>query len=375
MYIVYDEKDFVLDKVHKIDKDVEYVILDVDNNTKKTIKGSSLLNRLNRDKVSNNYSFQNVNYMSKPMLYFDMVIETKSYNTVIDIFKGVISNTADFLNISINPIRDNNGCIIVNDLVINLASVELPEYESNMRFKPYRLRVADCIDFNIVDDCMLMNIQFQNVEKNKSCVTFDFVLNIFDTVHNSYETHSLSYHAIINFTTKFMSINNKRVKLPVIDQLKKRPKIVKELTFDKYSKLSNYYGCVVKYDGRSYLSSESAYQSMKTMNKELRNKFSNLNPDEAKQLGKKIESSLDFRTDWNNVKYNIMHEIVLAKFKQNEDCKQDLFRTKGFLLVEDTTGWCDKVWGRCYCENCKGKGNNHLGKILTEVRKELGCNE
>jgi len=34
-------------------------------------------------------------------------------------------------------------------------------------------------------------------------------------------------------------------------------------------------------------------------------------------------------------------------------------------------GWHDKFWGICICTKCANKGENHLGKILMEVREEL----
>lgn len=143
-------------------------------------------------------------------------------------------------------------------------------------------------------------------------------------------------------------------------------------TFNKFSCLSNYYLCNVIYNGLQYKSSEAAYQSMKTLDLDLRCKFINLSPDGAKNLGRQIESSQYLRNDWESVKYGIMKEIVLAKMQQNPSIASFLMSINSESIVEDTTGWHDNIWGRCSCEKCKDvKSLNYLGKILVEVRTIL----
>ena len=61
----------------------------------------------------------------------------------------------------------------------------------------------------------------------------------------------------------------------------------------------------------------------------------------------------------------MMEEILRAKFTQNLDLKEKLLATSDRLLVEGNT-WNDRFWGVC-----KGKGANHLGKLLMKIRAEL----
>ena len=89
--------------------------------------------------------------------------------------------------------------------------------------------------------------------------------------------------------------------------------------------------------------------------------FVNLNPSDAKRLGRSIR----LRDDWELVKYDIMYEICKAKFEQNADLKEKLLATGDKYLEEGNT-WNDRCWG-----TCKGIGENHLGKILMRVRDEL----
>ena len=75
------------------------------------------------------------------------------------------------------------------------------------------------------------------------------------------------------------------------------------------------------------------------------------------------------RSDWEDVKFDVMYDIVKAKFTQNEDLKRKLLDTEGYYL-EEGNNWGDKIWGVV-----NGVGENHLGKILMRVRNELKIEE
>ena len=77
------------------------------------------------------------------------------------------------------------------------------------------------------------------------------------------------------------------------------------------------------------------------------------------------------RTDWEEVKDQIMYEIVFAKFAQNPDIAKKLVETGKEPIVEGNL-WHDNYWGDCKCDRCKDiKGKNMLGKILMVARYEL----
>jgi ribA/ribD-fused uncharacterized protein len=129
----------------------------------------------------------------------------------------------------------------------------------------------------------------------------------------------------------------------------------------KYAFLSNFYEIPVEYDGRIYANSEGAFHSMKCLDIKSREKFKNLNPSEAKKLGR----SVVLRSDWDSVKDSIMKEIIRAKFEQNEEIGKLLIETGNTVLIEGNW-WGDRYWGVC-----NGTGQNKLGKILMEIRTEL----
>jgi hypothetical protein len=128
-----------------------------------------------------------------------------------------------------------------------------------------------------------------------------------------------------------------------------------------YRWLSNFHPVEVKLDGVTYSSTEHAYQAAKTLNLTERRKVREAGkPGEAKKLGMKV----NLRVDWEEIKLGIMEDLVRQKF-QYPDLKKALLGTGDSELVEGNT------WGDVFYGVCKGKGQNHLGRILMRVREEL----
>jgi len=130
---------------------------------------------------------------------------------------------------------------------------------------------------------------------------------------------------------------------------------------DKYFFLSNFYPEVLYINGEMYPSAEHAFQAMKSLDKDVRLAMS-VCPSvaEVKRTGKKI----NLRCDWEQVKVSIMKDILRAKFSDPE-LAQKLRDTGDEELIEGNT-WGDTFWGVC-----NGKGQNVLGTLLMEVRKEI----
>lgn len=126
--------------------------------------------------------------------------------------------------------------------------------------------------------------------------------------------------------------------------------------------LSNMYKAPVTYHGVTYLCSEVAFQAQKCADDAERESLIALNdPFKVKKAAFKVKK----RDDWDDVKVGIMREIVYAKFSQNPDLAEKLLATGDEHLAEENK-WNDRFWG-----TVNGEGENHLGKILMEVRTAI----
>jgi len=86
-------------------------------------------------------------------------------------------------------------------------------------------------------------------------------------------------------------------------------------------------------------------------------------PQAAAQLGRDPNHCV--RPDWEAVKIPIMREAVTIKFLTHADIQAILLATGERQIVEDSP--TDYYWG-CGCDKT---GQNHLGKILMSVRREI----
>lgn len=155
--------------------------------------------------------------------------------------------------------------------------------------------------------------------------------------------------------------NDKRIKIDWRDIAIHNEKNIKGF-FDSYRFLSNFHKCKIIFDGIEYNSSEGAYMAQKTLDLELRQQIAALPAFEAKKLGRKIK----LRDGWDDMKYNVMYDVLWAKFTQNPDLKEKLLET-GDKYLEETLWWKDTYWGVDH----KLGGQNNLGKILMDIREKL----
>ena len=104
----------------------------------------------------------------------------------------------------------------------------------------------------------------------------------------------------------------------------------------KYFFLSNFYPAPVEYQGYRFENNEAAFQAAK--GPERMRDFCGLNPQSAKRLGRRIE----LRSDWEEVKFDVMYQVCRAKFLQNPELAKMLIETGDAELVEGNT-WGDQV--------------------------------
>lgn len=113
--------------------------------------------------------------------------------------------------------------------------------------------------------------------------------------------------------------------------------------------LSNMFPCKVK----EFSCVESYFQAMKCP--ERANEFIDLNGYQAKSLGRKVK----LVDNWNDKRISVMKSILFIKFQG--ELLERLKAIEGEIIERNT--WNDTFWGVC-----KDKGENHLGKLLMEIR-------
>lgn len=137
----------------------------------------------------------------------------------------------------------------------------------------------------------------------------------------------------------------------------------------KWTKLSNYSIVSIWYKDHMYPSVEHAYQAAKSTDPVIQQMVRNLaTPNLAKKMGKEIQDNpliYHFRQDFHNVKIGIMYDLLVEKFKQEPE--RTLLLSSGTEKLVEGNWWGDKFWGQCPV----GDGENHLGKLLMQIRKEL----
>lgn len=136
----------------------------------------------------------------------------------------------------------------------------------------------------------------------------------------------------------------------------------------EYAFLSNFFYVPVIYEDIEYLTSEHAYQAAKCA-KDIERKAIEIvhEPGKAKFIGNHCE----IRKDWEEVKEDIMLEILKDKFSPGSDMAKRLLETGNREIIEGNW-WHDNFWGDCYCHKCQNvPGQNRLGELLQQIRNDL----
>jgi len=107
---------------------------------------------------------------------------------------------------------------------------------------------------------------------------------------------------------------------------------------------------------------EHAFQAYKTEDPEFKRRIlDEAAPEKAKWWGRRAP----LRSDWEDIKVDVMRSLVRRKFTMWPDYRRVLLAT-GKSHLEEGNNWGDQFWG-----TVDGRGENMLGKILMEIRSEL----
>lgn len=133
----------------------------------------------------------------------------------------------------------------------------------------------------------------------------------------------------------------------------------------EYRWLSNFWPCIIEFDGRTFKSIEHAYMSAKSEDPLWKETCEIVtSPGQIKRMSK----GLTLDKDWNARKIEVMKVCIAEKFSdKNPELKSKLLNTDDIFIQEGNT-WGDKFWG---IDLRSGKGLNHLGKLIMRRREEL----
>ncbi len=129
---------------------------------------------------------------------------------------------------------------------------------------------------------------------------------------------------------------------------------------------SNFSSFQVKWRGKLWQTSEHAYQAahfFETAPELSEQIFKCSSAHEAYKIAKANADKAP--QNWEEIKVDIMEDIVRCKLQQNPYIMHKLLQTEDKLIVEDSP--YDDCWGWGKNKN----GRNELGKIWMKLRKEL----
>jgi len=144
--------------------------------------------------------------------------------------------------------------------------------------------------------------------------------------------------------------------------------------------LSNFYPAKFVYRDYEFVTSEQALMASKAALFWDFDKFQMIlkadSPRSAKYYGRRVKNYND--NIWSTVRYDVMVDILLAKFGQNLELKEFLLSTGDNILVECSPS--DKIWGiglslqdPDWQDEKNWQGKNLLGSALMSAREVLKC--
>jgi ribA/ribD-fused uncharacterized protein len=132
---------------------------------------------------------------------------------------------------------------------------------------------------------------------------------------------------------------------------------------DAWGEFSNFSAHPIDLDGQRWPTTEHYFQAQKFADPALQAKIrSAKDPGDAARLGRRLPG---LRSDWEQVKDDVMLHALRAKFNQHPKLGQLLLSTGDAKLVEHTVN--DRYWA----DGGDGSGKNRLGELLMQLRSEL----
>ena len=139
-----------------------------------------------------------------------------------------------------------------------------------------------------------------------------------------------------------------------------------------YGAFSNLYKSSIDFEGRIYPTAEHAYQAGKAKKPKVREWILAAPSPSLAAMAAHGLYVWDIVPNWNQIKYDRMRRVLLAKFTQHPKLRALLVQTGAKRLVEAGTvnNAVNRLWGEV-----DGVGKNMLGQMLMELRKAFLAEE
>ncbi|KAG8910628.1 hypothetical protein FRC01_006226 [Tulasnella sp. 417] len=133
-----------------------------------------------------------------------------------------------------------------------------------------------------------------------------------------------------------------------------------------YYNFTNFAPFTVKYDGKTYPTSEHLFQAMKFLphRPQLAEHIRTAGERPGIPFMEARRFEPEVRSDWRSVNLEVMDMVLELKFTQHSKLMDELLKTGDAKLVEDARDK-DAFWGN----GADGKGLNHLGYALMSLRE------
>jgi predicted NAD-dependent protein-ADP-ribosyltransferase YbiA (DUF1768 family)/RNA recognition motif-containing protein len=129
--------------------------------------------------------------------------------------------------------------------------------------------------------------------------------------------------------------------------------------------LNNEYPCKVYFEGRLYPSVFHAFQAARSDKDHERAKMSLADSmQELYELATEIEDPID----WHNKRLTVMEKCIRDKFRRDRELREKLRKTGNRDLINS---YADRTASNLFWGMVDGKGENHLGQILMNVRLDI----
>lgn len=132
-----------------------------------------------------------------------------------------------------------------------------------------------------------------------------------------------------------------------------------------YGAFSNLFPRPIEFEGRTYPTSEHAYQAGKARKPVVSEWILNAPTPALAAMAAHGLYVWDVVPDWARIKFDRMRAVLRAKFDQHADLRELLLSTGNARIVEAGTvnNAVNRLWGEV-----DGKGENRLGVMLMELR-------